>query len=65
MKPTPVACSLRVAASPLKGAIPVARRSRFHGISGLGHFAPVAMLAAPQSRSGGVHGLEARASDTR
>ncbi len=28
---TPVACSLRVAASPLKGALPVARQSRFHG----------------------------------
>ncbi len=30
---TPVACSLRVAASPLKGATPAARRSRFRGVS--------------------------------
>jgi hypothetical protein len=36
---TPVACSLRVAASPLEGATPVARQSRFHGVSGLVHFA--------------------------
>ena len=31
---TPVACSLRVAASPLKGAIPAPRQSRLRGISG-------------------------------
>src|SRR3990167_901507 len=53
---TPVACSLRPglppqaairsAASPLKGATPVARRSRFHGVSGLGHFSPVDSLGA-------------------
>lgn len=43
---TPVACSLRVAASPLKGATPVARRSRFHGVPGFGHFAPDGALAA-------------------
>lgn len=35
---TPVACSLRVAASPLKGATPVVRLSRFHGVSGFVHF---------------------------
>ena len=35
MKPTPVAYSLRVNASPLKGAKPVARQSRFDGFLGL------------------------------
>ena len=51
MTHTPVACSLRVAASPLKGATPVARRSRFHGVSGVGHFAPDGALAAsPRQR---------------
>ena len=35
MKPTPVAYSLRVNASPLKGAKPVARPSRFDGFLGL------------------------------
>jgi hypothetical protein len=32
MKLPPVACPLRVAASPLKGATPVARQSRFYGV---------------------------------
>ncbi len=75
MKPTPVACSLRVAASeslpeaatlrcrpglrrqtwsrgsqPLKGATPVARRSRFHGVSRTG-FASLAV--APEAPSNG------------
>jgi hypothetical protein len=40
MKTTPVACSLRVAAYPLKGATPAARQSRFRGVSGSRHFAP-------------------------
>jgi len=40
MKPTPVACSLRVAASPLKGATPAAWQSQFRGVSGMGHFSP-------------------------
>ncbi len=47
---TPVACSLRVAATPHKGAMPVARQSRFHGISGLGHLAPVVSLVASLRR---------------
>ena len=38
---TPVACSLRVAASPLKGATPAAWQSQFRGVSGFGHFSPV------------------------
>jgi hypothetical protein len=38
MKLPPVACPLRVAASPLKGATPVARRSRFHGVSRVDRF---------------------------
>jgi hypothetical protein len=38
MKLPPVAGPLRVAASPLKGATPVARQSRFHGVSRLDHF---------------------------
>jgi len=29
---------------PLKGAIPVARQSRFHGISGRRHFAPEGLV---------------------
>jgi hypothetical protein len=33
---TPVACSLRVAAYPLKGATPAARQSRFRGVPGWG-----------------------------
>jgi len=44
----------RFAASPLSGAasplgggtLPVARRSRFHGSPGMGHFAPDARLVA-------------------
>ncbi len=36
MTPTPVTCSLRVAASPLKGATPAARQSRFRGVSRTG-----------------------------
>ena len=37
---TPVACSLRVAASPLKGAAPAAWRSQFRGPPGFDHIAP-------------------------
>jgi hypothetical protein len=36
MRPTPVACSLRMAASPLEGATPAARQSRFRGVSRTG-----------------------------
>ena len=42
----PVAGSLRVAASPLKGATPVARQSRFHGVSRLGSFMRSALCGA-------------------
>ncbi len=41
--PTPVACSLRVAASPLEGATPAARRSRFRGVSGVRLFSALAL----------------------
>jgi cytochrome c551/c552 len=45
---TPVACSLRVAASPLKGATPAPRQSRLRGISGRGFAAlALALLLAP------------------
>jgi len=38
---TPKLRALRVATlSPLQGATPVARQSRFHGVPGLGHFMP-------------------------
>jgi hypothetical protein len=37
---TPVACSLRVAGSPLKGAAPAAWRSQFRGTPGFDHIAP-------------------------
>ena len=37
---TPVACSLRVAASPLKGAAPADWRSQFRGTPGFDHIAP-------------------------
>ena len=37
---TPVACSLRVATSPLKGATPAARQSRFRGVPSFGHVLP-------------------------
>jgi len=37
---TPVACSRRVAASPLKGAAPAAWQSQFRGTPGFGHGAP-------------------------
>ena len=37
MKPTPVACPLRVAASPLKGATPAVRQSRAGGVPRRGH----------------------------
>jgi hypothetical protein len=47
MKPTPVACPLRVAASPLKGATPVARQSRFHGVPGWGAWLLAVALATP------------------
>ena len=43
--PTPVACSLRVAPSPLKGATPVARQSRFRGVPGAIHVVRKALLA--------------------
>jgi len=41
---TPVACSLRVAASPLKGATPAARQSRFRGVPGFGQFLPGSLV---------------------
>ncbi len=50
---TPVACSLRVAASPLEGARPAARRSQFRGLSGRG-FAALALPALLLSLSSGV-----------
>jgi hypothetical protein len=37
---TPVAGSLRVAASPLKGAVPSTWRSQFRGTPGFDHLAP-------------------------
>src|SRR5690606_26186324 len=46
----PVACSPRIAASLLEGATPVVRRSRFHGVSEMRHFAPDVFLAAPRWR---------------
>ncbi|TAM47999.1 MAG: prepilin-type N-terminal cleavage/methylation domain-containing protein [Burkholderiaceae bacterium] len=47
----PVACSLRVAASPLKGATPAARPSRFRGVLRTGHAARAGWLA--QDERGG------------
>lgn len=41
----PVACSLRAAASPLKGAMPAPRQSRLRGIPGLGRARGAAALA--------------------
>ena len=60
MKPTPVAYSLRVNASPLKGAKPVARPSRFDGFLGLSRgvaalalgLASASAFAQPQGRGG-------------
>jgi hypothetical protein len=43
---TPVACSLRVAASPLKGAAPAAWQSQFRGTPGARHFAPEARVVS-------------------
>lgn len=46
----PVACSLRVAASPLKGATPTARQSRFRGVPG--RVPPVHAALARQGHCG-------------
>ena len=56
---TPLACSLRVAASPLKGATPAARQSRFRGVSRTG-FALLAAVAGTLAWSD-----EGRAQDAR